>query len=281
MKLSKGKMLLASLSLSLCIVGSGTALAVDNSGQAGKLTAASVTAQAVSPNSFYAGLNWSWPTDSTTITDGFGYTGSRFHKGVDIGVKLVPVRSAAAGVIIQSGAYSDGTQAVTIRHNTTDPATNKKLVTRYLHLKASSQVYATGTHIGQYVQIATSGNTGNVGYHLHFDVNNLDLTYPADNQTIDPMPFYPTVPHFTAKSNESAQKQEAHSHDNLGDFFDNNVIHAIGKDKFYKWFNATKVEDRTLENLKKEFNLTDSKINELTVDKVREAELKYFGEATE
>lgn len=280
MKMTKKSLLLASMALSLCI-GGGTALALDNTSQASVSTIAAVSPQAVSSNSFYAGLNWSWPTNSTTITDRFGYTGSRFHKGVDIGVKLVPVRSTATGVIIQSGAYSDGTVAMTIRHNTVDPATNKNLVTRYLHLKSGSQKYATGTHIGQYVEIATSGNTGNVGYHLHLDVNNLNLTYPADNQTINPMPFFPTVPYLLGKSEDSAKQKDNHSHENLGDFFDNNVINYIGKATFNKWFDSAKVEDRTLANLKKEFNITDSKINELTVDKVKEAELKYFGEVTE
>ncbi|NEW04788.1 M23 family metallopeptidase [Paenibacillus sp. SYP-B3998] len=282
MKFTKRKMLLASLSLTLCLGGATAASAAwSDTSNNGSSTSQVVSSQSLLSN-FYADLNWSWPTDSTTITEGFGNVGSRYHKGVDIGVKLVPVRSAATGVIIQSGTYSDGIVAMTMRHNTKDPATDKYLVTRYLHLKANSQTYSTGDNIGQYVTIATSGNTGNVGYHLHFDVNNVNATYPTDSQTINPMQFYPSIS-FAKLSNpvDSDEKHDNKYHNSKEYFFDNNVINFVGKDKFNRWFESTNLDNRTLTNFKKEFNLSEKKINELTVEKVKATELRIYGSSAE
>lgn len=142
--------------------------------------------------------------------------------------------------------------------------------------------YSTGDHIGQYIDIATSGNTGNVGYHLHFDVNNLNLNYPGDFETIDPMLFYPHISGLGEFSN--SEHSEKHNNDKYRGpehFFDNNVIEYIGKDGYDKWFELTSIDNRTMTNLKKEFNLSDSKINELTVDKVKATELEIYGVSSE
>ncbi|MCC2346646.1 hypothetical protein LKM13_21570 [Bacillus anthracis] len=32
-------------------------------------------------------MKWEWPTTSTRITDPYGSTNGRWHKGIDIGVK--------------------------------------------------------------------------------------------------------------------------------------------------------------------------------------------------
>ncbi|NGP44978.1 M23 family metallopeptidase [Bacillaceae bacterium SIJ1] len=266
-----GKALLLSIVLSFCLGANTNVIA----GQEQPSTQALQDKKAIN-NSEYADMNWSWPTTGTTITEEFGDVGWRFHKGIDIGVRLEPVYSVAAGVIIQSGTYSDGTEAMTIRHNDRDPDTDERLITRYLHLVKNSQNYNTGDHIGQYVDIATSGNTGDVAYHLHFDVNNVDQIYPEDHETIDPMLFYPQLSFSIAHKNVKDSKQELENINCYEYFFDKNVQEYVGQEKFDKWFESQELEDRTMTNLKTEFSITDQIITELTTEKVRETELEIW-----
>jgi hypothetical protein len=115
---------------------------------------------------------------------------------------------------------------------------------------------------------------------LHFDVNNVNETYRSDTQTIDPMQFYPGIS-FAKSSVDSDEDHNHEYHSSKEYFFDNNVINSIGKDKFNKWFESTSLDNRTMTNLKKEFNLSEKTINELTVDKVRATELRLYGKTAE
>lgn len=96
------------------------------------------------------------------------------------------------------------------------------------------------------------------------------------------MLFYPHISGLGEFSN--SEHSEKHNNDKYRGpehFFDNNVIEYIGKDGYDKWFESTSIDNRTMTNLKKEFNLSDSKINELTVDKVKATELEIYGVSSE
>ncbi|WP_083935624.1 M23 family metallopeptidase [Paenibacillus ginsengihumi] len=148
----------------------------------------------------YGAMGWDWPTTGETISDGWGWTGSRFHKGIDIAVYKQNVYAAADGEVLGSGVYSDSVQYVTIKHdqNAIEPGnTHNKLVSRYLHLVKGSQKVKKGDRVNQGQTIGTSGNSGasdpgkDNNYHLHFDINNKSAEFPSNNDTIDPMLFYP------------------------------------------------------------------------------------------
>ncbi|GKU78976.1 hypothetical protein L3i20_v233730 [Paenibacillus sp. L3-i20] len=47
---------------------------------------------------------------------------------------------------------------------------------------------------------------------MHFDVNNVNATYPTDSQTINPMQFYPSISGFSLKDSVSTQSHEDHDH---------------------------------------------------------------------
>lgn len=102
---------------------------------------------------------------SQYITTSFGEAGYGVfgrHAGYDYGVVERPVKAAEAGVI--TATYTnrenvDGGNIVELRSGQYDH--------RFLHLKIISVV--PGQEVSEGFTLAISGNTGNVGYHLHHD----------------------------------------------------------------------------------------------------------------
>lgn len=148
-----------------------------------------------SANEYYGALGWSYPTTgsgSTTITSTFGNTGTRYHKGIDLGVSYQPVFATEAGTILHSRVYSTGEKAVAIKTNSNDPNTDDNIIVRYLHLNSMS--VSTGNIVSKGQQIGVSGNTGSsTGPHLHLDTNNKLMEYPGDYDTFNPKYFWPTI----------------------------------------------------------------------------------------
>lgn len=92
---------------------------------------------------------------------GYGYFGR--HAGYDYGVVNQPVKAPESGVItaVYTGRENvDGGNIVELRSGKYDH--------RFLHLKSPS--VKVGQTVAEGQVIGTSGNTGNVGYHLHHDV---------------------------------------------------------------------------------------------------------------
>ncbi|QQE76665.1 M23 family metallopeptidase [Brevibacillus composti] len=146
-------------------------------------------------------------------------------------------------------------------------------MTRYLHLDSFSVRKYDRVSRGQ--QIGISGNTGapgeseGRGYHLHFDVNNVNNPTPSYSQTINPEYFWPNIFNFviTSESDDSHHSDHLHfSYDDPEYFIDQILIDYVGEDKFNEWMYNSAPEDRTLTNLKKHFNITDKKIEKLDKD---------------
>ncbi|MGG2016280.1 M23 family metallopeptidase [Bacillus sp. S10(2024)] len=219
----------------------------------------------------YKDMKWAWPTTDTKITDPFGKTGGRWHKGIDIGVKKKEVYASGNAKVAYTGTYSDGIVAMALEHTDTDPKTKKKLITRYLHLQENSFAYKKGDTVKKGAKIAISGNTGkNVGYHLHFDVNAQGDTTPGDKDTIDPMLFYPNVKtSLTSKiaNLDSIKLDHSNCYHNLYDdkehFFDQLLIDFVGQNQYKEWFNSKEESERTMTNFKKNFGLSDKKVKEI------------------
>ena len=103
-----------------------------------------------------------WPVGGA-ITSPYGYRGSEFHSGLDIGANHgAAVGAAASGRVTSAGWYGNYGYMVTIDHG-------GGLVTRYAHLSqinvSSGQSVSSGQIIGRV------GSTGRArGPHLHFEV---------------------------------------------------------------------------------------------------------------
>ncbi|KZE49310.1 hypothetical protein AV540_14385 [Brevibacillus parabrevis] len=226
----------------------------------------------------YQNMRWAWPTTSTRITDDYGDVGDRWHKGIDIGVKKKNVYSVAEGKVIQSGHFKDGvTYAITIEHNDRDPDTNKKLITRYLHLEPKELYYTTNEKVKKGTTIAMSGTSGATGYHLHFDVNAKGLEKPGDRDTFSPWVFWPenrpnSLSALDLQEHGEHEQENGHTHPEDEDFFDFLVISYVGSDAFYSWFYSVEESERTTENFKKQFNLSDNDIEEIMNTKLTQEE---------
>ncbi len=119
--------------------------------------------QAPAYASLPGGERFSWPAEGT-ITDRFGWTGSRWHTGLDIAISWgTPVYAAAAGTVMQAGWNGNYGYSVVIDHG-------EGWATRYGHMAQSPEVSA-----GQWVErgqlIGFVGCTGwCTGPHVHFEV---------------------------------------------------------------------------------------------------------------
>ncbi|MDA3628918.1 M23 family metallopeptidase [Saccharopolyspora oryzae] len=98
-----------------------------------------------------------------TFTSGFGARWGTSHKGVDIANSIgTPIRSVAAGTVIDAGPASGFGQWIRVKHK-------DGTITVYGHINTID--VSVGDEVGAGEQIATMGNRGqSTGPHLHFEV---------------------------------------------------------------------------------------------------------------
>ena len=111
------------------------------------------------------GGGWVWPSDTTLLTDTFGYQDWRggSHNGIDIGASYgSPIYAAASGTVWIAGYSSSAGNWVVIDHG-------GGVLTVYMH--ASALYVSSGQYVSAGQSIAAVGSTGwSTGPHLHFGV---------------------------------------------------------------------------------------------------------------
>ncbi|KWX88594.1 hypothetical protein AMQ83_05745, partial [Paenibacillus riograndensis] len=228
----------------------------------------------------YGSYGFKWPTPNTTITGVYGESrDSGPHKGIDIRANYAPVYAAQEGLISFSGTYSDGTQAIHIVHPFLGNS-GLNITSRYLHLSAKN--YSTVTYVSKGTLIATSGTSGGVAPHLHFDINDQNVDYPTFAQTIDPMLFYPSMFALLVSPNDELRTsdiEEDHHHEidynNPDNVVSQTLINYVGVEKFQEWFDSNSIENRTNREFKSHFNISDDKERELNEIEIENAKQKY------
>jgi murein DD-endopeptidase MepM/ murein hydrolase activator NlpD len=112
-----------------------------------------------------AGLVLQWPATGT-VTRGFGYDGSEWHPGIDIGSLTSLVVIAAGPGVVEAIGYADGFSGY---GNVVLVDMGDGLEALYGHLAA------VAVHVGELVvageRLGTAGCTGYcTGTHLHFEL---------------------------------------------------------------------------------------------------------------
>jgi murein DD-endopeptidase MepM/ murein hydrolase activator NlpD len=126
-----------------------------------------------------------WPTNSKTVTSGFGYrkdpftSQPSFHSGLDIGAQEnSPVYSAADGKVVSTGSDSSHGNNIVIEHS-------KGLRTWYMHL--NKILVNQGDNVQKGQTIGLVGSTGrSTGAHLHYEVI-------KNGVSVDPRPYVQTT----------------------------------------------------------------------------------------
>lgn len=110
-----------------------------------------------------------------TFTSGFGARWGTSHRGIDIANKIgTPIRSVAAGKVIDAGPASGFGLWIRVQHN-------DGTITVYGHINTIE--VSVGQQVGAGDKIATMGNRGQTtGPHLHFEVI-------KNGTKIDPVPW--------------------------------------------------------------------------------------------
>jgi murein DD-endopeptidase MepM/ murein hydrolase activator NlpD len=139
------------------LIAEANALAAEDAGIRGQLTAAQGSVDTV-PSS--QGLTW--PV-SGPVTSPFGYRWGRLHAGIDIAAPSgTPIHAAASGTVVLAGWTGGYGNFTCIDHG-------GALATCYAH--QSSYAVSSGAQVSQGQVIGYVGNTGHsFGSHLHFEV---------------------------------------------------------------------------------------------------------------
>lgn len=232
--------------------------------------------QPMAPDNPYGKMDWTWVTKGKTISSPYGWRKlngvKEFHKGVDVDVSFQPIYASQAGSIMSSGEFKDGAKYIALKTNDKDPNNKKNLVARYLHL---SKIKTEKGSVTKGQEIGTSGDSGKVKAHLHFDVNNAN-TYSGskmdESNTINPKLFYPSIISKVNSLNEYSEQDaiEIFEHEisdnDQENYFDNALIYFVGKDEFHKWSQSLPEESRKLSTFKKHFNISDELEQKLKED---------------
>jgi murein DD-endopeptidase MepM/ murein hydrolase activator NlpD len=141
------------------------------------------TAPAAAHTDSGPGLSMQWPA-SGIVTRGYGYDGSEWHPGIDIGtLSSLDVAAAAAGVVEAVGyvPHYDGYGEVVLVN------LGNGLEALYAHLSSVGVEAGDWVHPGQ--RLGRAGCTGYcTGTHLHFELRERGLAF-------DPAPLLPaTIP---------------------------------------------------------------------------------------
>ena len=127
---------------------------------------------------------WCWPSDTTLLTDTFGYQDWRggSHNGIDIGASYgSPIYAAAGGTVWIAGYSNSAGNWVVIEHG-------DGIKTVYMH--ASELYVSAGQTVSAGEPIAAVGSTGwSTGPHLHFGVM-INSSYNGyDGTWVDPLQY--------------------------------------------------------------------------------------------
>lgn len=229
----------------------------------------------------YGSYGFQWPTPNTTVTGVYGESrDSGPHKGIDIRANYAAVYAAQDGLISYSGTYSDGTQAIHIIHPFLGNS-GLNIISRYLHLSAKN--YSTVTYVSKGTLIGTSGTSGGVAPHLHFDINDQYVDYPTFAQTINPMLFYPSMSALLISPNADTQTtdllvEDQHheiDYNNPDNVISQTLINYVGAEEFQKWFDSNPIDNRTNQEFKNHFNISDEKEKQLIDIELENAKQKY------
>jgi hypothetical protein len=242
----------------------------------------------------YDDYNWHYPVANTTVNSDYGprtINGNyQFHKGIDLNCYEETIEAVADGTIASAGTFSDGTKYVALRTNDGDPYYPNLLMVRYLHLKSTS--VSTNDSVDEGDPLGITGNTGGVGYHLHFDVNNGN-TYNGGSMdeynTIDPFLFWPDifgesqypqlVENISLTEDLSATEQDdSHDHEHIYDsehLFEDTLTDYVGESEFLKWlYSIPNEKNRTVSAFKEYFGISDDLETQIKAADKAEAEKK-------
>ena len=129
------------------------------------------------------GGGWVWPSDTTMLTDTFGYQDWRggSHNGIDIGASYgSPIYAAASGTVWIAGYSSSAGNWVVIDHG-------GGVLSVYMH--ASALYVSSGQYVSAGQSIAAVGSTGwSTGPHLHFGVM-VGSSGGYDGYWVDPLGY--------------------------------------------------------------------------------------------
>lgn len=127
---------------------------------------------------------WCWPSDTTLLTDTFGYQDWRggSHNGIDIGAGYgSPIYAAAGGTVWIAGYSNSAGNWVVIEHG-------DGIKTVYMH--ASELYVSAGQTVSAGQSIAAVGSTGwSTGPHLHFGVMVNSSYNGYDGTWVDPLQY--------------------------------------------------------------------------------------------
>jgi murein DD-endopeptidase MepM/ murein hydrolase activator NlpD len=154
---TKRRALISTREQKAVLIAEANALAAEDAGIRGQLTAAQGSVDTV-PSS--QGLIW--PV-SGPVTSPFGYRWGRLHAGIDIAAPSgSPIYAAASGTVVLAGWTGGYGNFTCIDHG-------GGLATCYAH--QSSYAVSSGAQVSQGQVIGYVGNTGHsFGAHLHFEV---------------------------------------------------------------------------------------------------------------
>ncbi len=141
------------------------------------------TEDTASEESSYTSSGWVWPSDTTTLTDTYGYQDWRggSHNGIDIGASYGdPIYAAASGTVWIAGWSDSAGNWVVIDHG-------GGVLSVYMH--ASALYVSAGETVSAGQSIAAVGSTGDsTGPHLHFGVM-VGCTYGYDGSWVNPLEY--------------------------------------------------------------------------------------------
>lgn len=140
------------------------------------------------------------PVSSIRITSGYGMrfhpvdNRQKFHNGIDIAARYVPVHAVLDGVVSEAGYSSGNGNYIKIEHGIFE--------TIYLHLNRFH--YLKGDRVSAGDIIGISGNTGkSTGPHLHFAVK-------QNGQYVNPVHFLNDLIHINNTLTDNENRSFTH-----------------------------------------------------------------------
>lgn len=157
------------------LLAAGALLVLAGCGALGSLLGRGDPARAPGGSDAFRGA-FTWPAEGT-LSSSFGPRGRTNHDGIDIAApEGTPVRAAADGTVLFSGALRGYGKTVIVEHRAS-------LTTVYAHNREN--LVAAGAKVRRGDVIATVGQTGKTtGPNLHFEVR-------RDKVARDPLAFLP------------------------------------------------------------------------------------------